>query len=197
VKLKAVVLAVLIGALVALSTYSCQSTDEPTAVDNQASSTATAAPTSTTPATTTTQTPASTGEKTDTDLAEDAARQALTAMWSWQPATDTSSADALARARPWFTDDLAATTTSTEQPERGPGWQWDQWRTDKARIVADVTLGCSGCPPDEADRIYRVATITQTVVTPDGTVTALDEPITMWIKVIRQSNTWRVAEFHY
>lgn len=196
-KIKAVVLAVLIGALVALSTYSCRTTDEPPTVDDRASSTTSSpAPTSITPSTTTT-TPAPTGEKTETDLAEDAARQALTAMWSWQPATDTSSGDALARARPWFTDDLAATTTPTEQPERGPGWQWDQWRTDKARIVADVALGCSGCPPDEAARIYRVATITQTVVTPDGAVTALDEPITMWVTVVRQGDAWRVAEFHY
>jgi hypothetical protein len=180
VKLKAVVLAVLIGALVVLSTYSCRTTDEPTTIDDRASSTPSSpAPPSITPSTTTT--PAPTGEKTETDLAEDAARQALTAMWSWQPATDSSSADALARARPWFTDALAALTSSTGQPERGPGWQWDQWRADKARVVADVTLGCSGCPPDEADRIYRVATITQTVVTPDGTVTALDEPITLWV----------------
>ena len=46
-----------------------------------------------------------------------------------------------------------------------------------ARIVAEIALGCSGCPRTKP--------------------TALDEPITMWITVIRQADAWRVAEFDY
>lgn len=194
---KRILLAVLVAILVAALTYSCSSAgnDEPSAAEattQPADLSGTLSPEVTTPLVPTDDnTP-----KTDSDLAEDAARQAMTAMWSWQPAVDASSAEGLTRARPWFSDSLVASTLSTAAPERGPGWQWEQWRTEGTRVSADVSIGCSGCPPDEPDRISRVATIHQTAIKTDGTSKPGDT-VTIWLTMTREPAGWRVNELHY
>ncbi|MFI7166921.1 hypothetical protein ACIBM3_31150 [Rhodococcus erythropolis] len=196
-KFKTILLAVLVAILVAALAYSCRSTgsDEPSAAETTtqpADLSSTLSPEVTTsPFPTDDNTP-----KTDSDLAEDAARQAMTAMWSWQPAVDASTADGLTRAWPWFSDSLVASTLSTAKPERGPGWQWEQWRSEGTRVLADVSIGCSGCPPDEPDRISRVATIHQTAIKTDGTSKPGDT-VTIWLTMTREPAGWRVNELHY
>ena len=83
----------------------------------------------------------------DTEAAENIARQALSVAFTWYPATDRSPTDGYMRAREWFTDPLAQTLLVDTHTERGPGAQWNQWASGNAKVVADVTLGCSGCPP--------------------------------------------------
>lgn len=195
---KRILLAAAVAIFVAALAYSCSSagSDEPSiaeATTQPADQSGTLSPELTTsPFPTDDNAP-----KTDSDLAEDAARQAMTAMWSWQPAVDASTADGLARARPWFSDSLVASTLApASTPERGPGWQWEQWRSEETRIVADVSIGCSGCPPDEPDRISRVATIHQTAIKTDGTSKPGDT-VTIWLTMTREPAGWRVNELHY
>lgn len=196
-KFKTILLAVLVAILVAALAYSCRlaGSDEPSSTEattQPADLSGTSTPeVSTSPVPTDDNTP-----KTDSDLAEDVARQAMTAMWSWQPAVDARTADGLTRARPWFSDSLVASTLSTATPERGPGWQWEQWRSEGTRVSADVSIGCSGCPPDVPDRISRVATIEQIAVKTDGTSKPGDT-VTIWLTMTREPVGWRVNELHY
>ena len=197
-RLKEIILGVLVAVLVVLLAHSCRSIDaaDTSGVPAAATNQSVVQPNQTPEATSAAPTPVVDHGKTDSTLAEDAASQALTAMWSWQPAVDTSTADGLVRARPWFSDTLVAATLTTTTPERRIGWQWTQWRSQGARVAAEVVIGCSGCPADEPDRISRVATITQTAIKPDGTSEAGDT-ITMWVTMTREPTGWRVNELHY
>jgi hypothetical protein len=123
--------------------------------------------------------------------AETAIRQALTTAFTWYPSTDTSSTDAFLRARRWFTDNLAAKLSTPATTERGPGAQWEQWKKEDAEITATVSIGCSGCPADTAERIYRVAEITQSAVTSDATV-PVDSTTTVWVSAVPTAAGWSV-----
>lgn len=127
----------------------------------------------------------------DAAAAETVIRQALTTSFTWYPSTDTSSTDAFLRARRWFTDNLAAKLSTPATTERGPGAQWEQWKKEDAEITATVSIGCSGCPADTAERIYRVAEITQSAVTSDATV-PVDSTTTVWVSAVPTAAGWSV-----
>ncbi|OZD06484.1 hypothetical protein CH275_09700 [Rhodococcus sp. 06-235-1A] len=127
----------------------------------------------------------------DAAAAETVIRQALTTSFTWYPSTDTSSTDAFLRARRWFTDNLAAQLSTPATTERGPGAQWEQWKEEDAEITATVSIGCSGCPADTAERIYRVAEITQSAVTSDATV-PVDSTTTVWVSAVLTAAGWSV-----
>lgn len=128
--------------------------------------------------------------------AENAARQGLTVAFTWNPATDRSPSDGYARARPWFTEALAARTIVAGRPERGPGIQWDQWASQGAKVVADVDLGCSGCPSDSDTVVHRVATISQTAIAGDQTEKVTPDT-TVWITLTRNSDHWLIDDIRY
>ena len=131
----------------------------------------------------------------DTEVAENIARQALSVAFTWYPATDRSSTDGYMRARKWFTDTLAQTLLVDTHTERGPGAQWNQWASDNAKVVADVTLGCSGCPPDTDTLIHRVASIHQTAITENETSTVPDT--TVWVTLTKGGDQWLLDTIHY
>jgi len=137
----------------------------------------------------TTETPAPISS--DAAAAETVIRQALTTSFTWYPSTDTSSTDAFLRARRWFTENLAAQLSPPATTERGPGAQWEQWKEEDAEITATVSIGCSGCPADTAERIYRVAEITQSAVTSDATV-PVDSTTTVWVSAVPTAAGWSV-----
>jgi len=128
--------------------------------------------------------------------AEDAARQGLTVAFTWNPATDGSPSDAYARARPWFTEAFSARTIVDGGPERGPGIQWDQWANQGAKVVADVDLGCSGCPPDSDAVVHRVATISQTTIVGDQTEKVTPDT-NVWITLTRNNERWLIDAIRY
>ena len=135
-------------------------------------------------------------QSTGARAAEDAAQQGLTVAFTWSPATDRSPSDAYARARPWFTEDFSARTIVDGGPERGPGIQWDQWASQGAKVVADVDLGCSGCPPDSDTVVHRVATISQTAIVGDQTEKVTPDT-TVWITLTRDSERWLIDDIRY
>ena len=135
-------------------------------------------------------------EDPDTERAENIARQALSVAFTWYPATDRSPTNGYARAREWFTDTLAQTLLVDAHTERGPGAQWNQWASDNAKVVADVTVGCSGCPPDTDALVRRVATIRQTVITGDATNLVVPET-TVWVTLSKEVDQWRIDTIQY
>lgn len=169
--------------------------------DSEYTGTATPAPFSATPPTVTTTTATSSTvvnvpSNPDTDAAEDTVRQALSVAFTWYPATDRSPTDAYARARTWFTESLAESLLVDVHTERGPGPQWGQWASDNAKIVADVNVGCSGCPPDTDILIHRVASIHQTAITDDETTTVTPET-TVWITLTKHGGEWFIDNIRY
>ena len=135
-------------------------------------------------------------EDPDTEVAENTARQALSVAFTWYPATDRSPTDGYARAREWFTDTLAQTLLVDTHTERGPGAQWNQWASNNAKVVADVTLGCSGCPPDTDALIQRVASIHQTAITENENSTVTPDT-TVWVTLTKGGDQWLLDTIHY
>lgn len=128
--------------------------------------------------------------------AEDAARQGLTVAFTWYPATDATQNDAYGRARNWLTDKLAQRMIIDATTERGPSVQWAQWAQDQAKVIADVTIGCSGCPADTDTVIQRVATIKQTAITGNSTDTVTPDT-TVWVTVVQQGDRWLIDDIRY
>lgn len=128
--------------------------------------------------------------------AEEAARQGLTVAFTWYPATDTNQNDAFGRARNWLTGKLADRMLVDARTERGPGVQWDEWAQEQAKVIADVSVECSGCPEDTDTVVHRVATIKQTAV--DGSNTDTVKPdTTVWVSVVREGDLWLIDDIRY
>ena len=128
--------------------------------------------------------------------AEKAARQGLTVVFTWYPATDTNQNDAYGRARNWLTGKLADRMLVDARTERGPGVQWDEWAQEQAKVIADVSVECSGCPEDTDTVVHRVATIKQTAV--DGSNTDTVKPdTTVWVSVVREGDLWLIDDIRY
>ncbi|PQP15924.1 hypothetical protein [Rhodococcus opacus] len=127
---------------------------------------------------------------------EEVARQAMTVAFTWAPTTDESPTSGFRRATQWFTPDLAARLTSDVRNERGPSLQWQQWINDNARVIADVAIGCSGCPPDTDTTAHRVATITQTAVTGD-TTHPVEPDTTVWLTLTKSDGRWLIDNLTY
>lgn len=128
--------------------------------------------------------------------AEEAARQGLTVVFTWYPATDSTQNDAYGRARNWLTGKLADRMIVDARTERGPGVQWDLWAQEQAKVIADVAIGCSGCPEDTDTVVQRVATIKQTAVTETGADTVTPDT-TVWVTVVREDDRWLIDDIRY
>ncbi|MFD9664354.1 hypothetical protein ACFWAY_22450 [Rhodococcus sp. NPDC059968] len=191
-KLVIVVLVVAVIGFLAYTYLSRTNDDEDSA--SVAASTTTRAPT-TTPAM-----PLADVETADLPTAsrdaEEAARQGLTVAFTWYPATDTTQNDAYGRARNWLTGKLADRMIIDARTERGPGVQWDEWAQQQAKVIADVSVECSGCPEDTDTAVHRVATIKQTAVAGSKTDTVKPDT-TVWVTVVREGDHWLIDDIRY
>lgn len=160
-----------------------------------------------TPASTATSATASTAAQTPADIeptepptearaAEEIARQGLTVAFTWYPATDTTQNDAYGRAQEWLTDKLAARMVIDARTERGPSVQWDKWTQQQAKVIADVSVECSGCPQDTDTTIHRVATIKQTAIADSSTVTVKPDT-TVWVTLVEEGDRWLIDDIRY
>ncbi|WP_032385501.1 hypothetical protein [Rhodococcoides fascians] len=128
--------------------------------------------------------------------ADEAARQGLTVAFTWYPSVDSSQNDAYTRAQEWMTEQLRARTATGAVTDKGPGAQWTQWALQHAKVIAEVTVGCSGCPEDTDTTVHRAATIKQTAVTDVGTDT-VDPDTTVWVTIVRQNDRWLIDDIRY
>ena len=130
----------------------------------------------------------------DAETSDPAAVEAITdavqTMFSWRPATDTSSADAYARAIPYLTDELAA--QAGERTERGPGRQWQDWAAAGATVDAAAYVVVAEHTPDTPDRIDRTVMVVQTVRAPDQSVLDSIE-MEAEVTATRTPQGWRVS----
>ncbi|MET4614111.1 hypothetical protein ABIC28_005124 [Rhodococcus sp. PvR044] len=128
--------------------------------------------------------------------AEDAVRQGLTVAFTWYPATDGTQNDAYRRARNWLTGKLADRMLVDARTERGPGVQWDEWAQEGAKVIADVSVECSGCPADTDTVVQRVATIKQTAIAGASTDTVTPDT-TVWVTAVRSGDHWLIDDIRY
>jgi hypothetical protein len=181
---------IVIIAAVAVVLYSCQDNGNPSGNATPQSTTTAPAPA---PAP---ETGTSAFQRPEPTSPEEVARRAMTVTFTWAPATDESPTSGFRRATRWFTPALAARLTSHVPYERGPSLQWQQWINDDARVIADVAIGCSGCPPDTDTTAHRVATITQTAVIGD-TPHPVEPEITVWLTLTEADGRWLIDSLTY
>lgn len=196
-KARKLLVALLILAVIGWAAYSC--TARPNEVEGSASAGSTTSSSSPTGPLTTPR-PSPTAELTTpappARATEDAAKQGLTVAFTWYPAIDSTQNDAYGRARDWLTDSLAERMIVDASTERGPSVQWARWAEEQAKIIADVSIECSGCPEDTDTVVHRVATIKQTAVSGNGTDT-VDPDTTVWVTIVREGDRWLIDEIRY
>lgn len=137
-----------------------------------------------------------TPEESAEPTVEDVAREAATVAFTWFPAVDADRRDGWLRARDYLTDRLYDELAAGPPSEKGGGAQWQLWAEQQAKIVPEVTIGCSGCPPDTDTTAHRVAAIEQRAVTSNNSVST-GESITVWLTLVRQDDGWRIDEIRY
>ncbi|MDV7246354.1 MULTISPECIES: hypothetical protein [Rhodococcus] len=195
-KARKLVIVVLVVAVVGLLTYTYlfrTSNDGDSA--SVAPSTLTSVP-STTAAAATPVDAEATELPTASRAAEQAARQGLTVAFTWYPATDITQNDAYGRARNWLTAKLADRMLVDARTERGPGVQWDEWAQQQAKVIADVSIECSGCPEDTDTLVHRVATIKQTAISGNST-DSVKPDTTVWVILVREGDRWLIDDIRY
>ena len=164
---------------------------KPTAVEQSATSLTTATSAAAPPTYIETSEPLSTSR-----TVEEATRQGLTVAFTWYPASDATQNDAYGRARNWLTEKLADRMIIEATTERGPSIQWAQWAQEQAKVIADVSIECSGCPADTDAVVQRVATIKQTAIAGSRTDTVTPDT-TVWVTVVRQGDRWLIDDIRY
>lgn len=121
-----------------------------------------------------------------------AAEQALTAMFSWQPAADATSGAALTRARAWLTGELARAASGAPASGVREPPQWSAWRRSEdvisASARADVVSDC------RADQCTVTTTVTQIVLHRDGTTTPY-RTLTISAFTASTEHGWRLADY--
>lgn len=138
----------------------------------------------------------------DAHAAEQVAREALSVAFRWYPGEDSFPSDGFARARRWFTDSAAARLLTDARTVRGPGIRWELAAAEGATVIAEVQIGCSGCPPDTDTLIHRVATVRQTVITdhPDGQgqrAEQFDQDTVVWLTLVKIGDQWLIDNLRY
>jgi hypothetical protein len=119
---------------------------------------------------------------------------ALTTMFTWNPAKEESPDVAYRRAAGYMTGDLASQAEHMTTP--GPGSQWDQWRSDGASVTAKVYFLADETPPNSDDVVHRVAVVVQSAATSDNRL--IDEiRHTAWVTADKSNNGWRVTSIEF
>jgi hypothetical protein len=133
---------------------------------------------------------------TDIDLSDpdQVIANALTTMFTWNPKRDASPDTAYKRAAIYLSGDLAKQADRASTP--GPGSQWEQWRAERASIIAKVYFVADEAPPNADDVVHRVVVIVQSATTEDNRL--IDEiRHTAWVVSNKSSNGWRVTSIQF
>ncbi|MEV0768517.1 hypothetical protein [Nocardia salmonicida] len=99
--------------------------------------------------------------------ASTAVEMGLTAMFSWQPRTDSGPGAALTRAAPWLSGDLASAATGAPATGRVPH-EWSGWRDSNDIVTALVD---AEAPRTIGTETAVEATVIQQVLHRDGSTT--------------------------
>ncbi|MEU7631881.1 hypothetical protein AB0C34_18105 [Nocardia sp. NPDC049220] len=117
---------------------------------------------------------------------------AISIMLSWQPGPDTSSWEALHRAAPLLTGQLAATASSPPTPLPRQVPQWSSWAA--ARDTVSTAVSVLGKPTIRGDTATVTVSATQTVLHPGGQITPHRRSV-LTVTLAHAENTWRVIRY--
>lgn len=125
--------------------------------------------------------------------AEDVMRAAVTAMFSWRPATDASTRDAVVRARPLLDEryfERADQSFIALAPVTGA--EWDRWAEAGASTQVRATLTEDAHPMDQQASRARVWDIAVDVIDPDGQTIATKNFAVY--AVVTLMGVWRLSD---
>lgn len=121
-----------------------------------------------------------------------AARHALAAMFSWQPAVDPSPGQGLVRARPWLTGQLADQADAPLATGVRPLPDWAAWRN--SRDVVTATVAADQISDTDDGECVVTATVTQIVQHTDGSSTRY-RVMTVSAAMQHTENGWRMSSY--
>lgn len=124
--------------------------------------------------------------------ADQVATEAMTTVYTWQPATDASPGAGLRRAGKWLTGGLAAAAAGPPaDPPIRPA-QWPAWARsgDVVRASADV-IDRPDTTETEATRIVRVR---QQIMHGSGELTPRD-PLVATVHLVRGGQSWLIDNY--
>lgn len=131
------------------------------------------------------------GPTPETADAATTTRMGLSAMFSWQPSTDTGPGAALARALPWLTGDLASAATTAPASGVRPLPEWAGWRESGDIVSALVEAQPLRTVGAETS---VVAVVTQLVVHRDGSATRYQR-LHITAAVVNTAAGWRMTSY--
>lgn len=135
----------------------------------------------------------------DTLPPEKVAETAMNAILSWQPAADTSKADAVRRARPWLGGDLAAQAATPAPAPTGmrPDAKWEAWSRSKDSLTAACTVADdTPAHPDGMRTVIVDVRCRQTVLHTTGSSTTLAAE--RWRTTVTATDDgWRLTDFRF
>ncbi len=120
----------------------------------------------------------------------------LTTMFTWDPTRDVSQADAYLRALPLLGGTLADPGRAGSRNPRGPGLQWDAWKSQGASVTAAVVVTNDEHPPDTPTAVYRVVSITQTPRAAAAVVQGT-QTLTAWVTTALTPDGWRIDTLRF
>lgn len=120
----------------------------------------------------------------------------LTTMFTWDTTRDVSPADAYLRALPFLGGALADPVGVGSRNPRGPGLQWDAWKSQGAVVTAVVVVTNDEHPPDTPTAVSRVVSITQTPRAA-GTVVPGTQTLTAWVTAALTPDGWRIDTLRF
>lgn len=136
-------------------------------------------------------------EGVDRGDAREVASSVLTTVFSWNPGTDRSPADAVGRALPQLTGTAREDAQATSGPVR-PISQWSQWAEQKILVVATAPTETMRSVPiaDGADTVTLFAPVTQFLQPVSGAATGYAK-FTVRVTLDKVSGHWLVSNYTY
>ncbi|MEV0766514.1 hypothetical protein [Nocardia sp. NPDC050435] len=122
-----------------------------------------------------------------------AAKYALTAMFSWQPATDASPGAGLTRAAPWLTGHLAAEAAAPPATGIRPLAEWAGWRAAGDIVTALVTVTATS--PPTGGQATAAAQVRQLVQHRDNTTSTPWRDLTVTATLTETPEGWRLSSY--
>ena len=104
-------------------------------------------------------------------IADDSIHEALSRIYSWEPATERDSGVAMRKALPWLSGELAQAASRAGDDRMRPMRQWALWRAEKSIVTATVTVVPSVTDP-ASKTTQRRASVLQQIQRVDGSVDA-------------------------
>jgi hypothetical protein len=123
-------------------------------------------------------------------------RGALTVMWRYDTALDTTTNDAVLRATPWLTTPYAAAQRE-HAPLAAPGAQWLEWTAHQAYTAVTVTPVSDAAPENTSTVDHSQWLVTAVPVGRDGW-RGMTQISTVFVLAARSgpADPWRVSGVH-